>query len=160
MLIWTNARKELLVEVATHLFVLIHEVDSSVNVLKVIRDIQTVKKDASVSFSYIKSLFLIDLNECDTPEIYCGNKSKCKNTPGFYLCECFEGYEQAKNSSQCVDVNECLMSPCDKNAICTNLGIFYLKSTLYNEYLDGTFSCECVEGFVGSGLECKGMLLD
>lgn len=85
------------------------------------------------------------MNECDTPELFCGNKAKCKNTLGGYDCECFDGYEKVGNASTCVDVNECLLSPCDSAAICTNL--------------DGTFQCKCIEGFVGNGLECRGMLV-
>ncbi|CAD5215006.1 unnamed protein product [Bursaphelenchus okinawaensis] len=86
-----------------------------------------------------------DINECDTPELYCGNKAKCKNAPGSYSCECFEGYEKAHNSTTCVDVNECLLSPCDPSAVCTNL--------------DGTFQCKCVDGFVGNGIECRETIL-
>ncbi|KAI6201251.1 EGF-like domain-containing protein [Aphelenchoides besseyi] len=87
----------------------------------------------------------IDINECDIPEFHCGNKAKCRNTAGSFECECFEGYERAHNSSQCVDVNECLLSPCDMSAICTNL--------------DGTFRCQCVDGYVGNGVECKETIL-
>ncbi|CAD5220901.1 unnamed protein product [Bursaphelenchus xylophilus] len=86
-----------------------------------------------------------DINECDTPELYCGNKAKCKNNPGSYSCECFEGYEKAHNSTTCVDINECLLSPCDSSAVCTNL--------------DGTFQCKCVDGFVGNGIECRETIL-
>jgi len=39
-----------------------------------------------------------DVNECDDPEA-CGDHSNCTNMPGFYTCECVEGY--AKKGKVC-----------------------------------------------------------
>ena len=41
-----------------------------------------------------------------------------------------------------IDVNECLLSPCDANADCNNT--------------DGSFDCECRLGFLGDGFQCTG----
>ena len=38
------------------------------------------------------------------------------------------------------DINECLSSPCDVNAICTNT--------------EGSFVCECNSGYSGNGSNC------
>ncbi|XP_076814750.1 IgGFc-binding protein-like [Clavelina lepadiformis] len=40
----------------------------------------------------------------------------------------------------CVDVDECLRSPCDDNAACTNT--------------EGSYSCRCNEGYTGNGAQC------
>ena len=40
------------------------------------------------------------------------------------------------------DVNECLTTPCDANAMCNN--------TL------GSFTCACNRGYIGDGLACTG----
>jgi len=42
------------------------------------------------------------------------------------------------------DINECLSSPCDRNANCTN--------TI------GSFQCACKPGYLGLGFSCKGNL--
>ena len=46
------------------------------------------------------------------------------------------------NSFTVLDVNECLTTPCDANAVCTN--------TL------GSFTCVCNPGYSGDGLTCNG----
>lgn len=40
------------------------------------------------------------------------------------------------------DLNECDKTPCDLNAVCTN--VF------------GSFKCKCNAGFIGDGLNCTG----
>ena len=43
------------------------------------------------------------------------------------------------------DINECINeSPCDPNAECDNTA--------------GSYTCQCVTGFVGDGTTCEGML--
>ena len=46
---------------------------------------------------------------------------------------------------KCADVDECLSSPCDPYAECTNT--------------PGSFTCNCTSGFIGTGLRCKGTWL-
>ncbi|XGW14233.1 hypothetical protein V3C99_000510 [Haemonchus contortus] len=54
-------------------------------------------------------------------------------------CVCKHGYEQRKDG-KCVDVNECLSSPCHHLATCTNLL--------------GSFACTCPDGYAGDGKTC------
>jgi MYXO-CTERM domain-containing protein len=56
---------------------------------------------------------------------------------------CPDGYEDVNgDGTQCADVDECEtgVNNCHENAICTNT--------------DGSFECECAEGFVGDGEMC------
>jgi len=41
-----------------------------------------------------------------------------------------------------IDIDECLSTPCDKNATCDNT--------------DGSFTCTCNTGYSGDGFDCKG----
>ena len=45
----------------------------------------------------------------------------------------------------CKEVDECLHSPCDPAATCTNT--------------DGSFHCECLDGYVGDGIQCHETIL-
>ncbi|MEN0063355.1 MAG: calcium-binding EGF-like domain-containing protein [Myxococcota bacterium] len=49
--------------------------------------------------------------------------------------ECPTGFVDVKGV--CEDIDECVDSPCDENATCTNL--------------DGTFECDCTQGYEGDG---------
>ena len=46
----------------------------------------------------------------------------------------------------CVDIDECVTGPhnCNENANCTNT--------------NGSFTCQCKEGYTGDGIECEGMI--
>ena len=46
-----------------------------------------------------------------------------------------------KDDGVCLSINECLDSPCDANAECTDT--------------NGSFKCKCNEGFEGDGLTCE-----
>ena len=46
------------------------------------------------------------------------------------------------SSSQCIDVDECLDFLCDPNSLCNNL--------------NGSYQCECNDGFTGNGTVCEG----
>ena len=45
-----------------------------------------------------------------------------------------------------VDIDECVTGPhnCNENANCTNT--------------NGSFTCQCKEGYTGDGVECEGMI--
>ena len=43
------------------------------------------------------------------------------------------------------DIDECLASPCDTNANCTNVV--------------GSYICQCLDGYTGDGLSCAGKRL-
>lgn len=64
---------------------------------------------------------------------------------GGFSCSCHEGFQAQPGSALCVDVDECLSSPCHPAAACTNLL--------------GTFHCECLDGFVGDGIVCHETIL-
>jgi len=54
---------------------------------------------------------------------------------------CKDGYKvDPKDPSQCIDVDECSLSKCDANAVCSNT--------------EGSFTCACNIGFSGDGLNC------
>ena len=61
----------------------------------------------------------------------------------FPMKSCWKGTE-LKLKCYFVDVNECLLNTheCHMNATCTNL--------------NGTYDCNCTEGFHGSGFNCSG----
>ena len=42
-----------------------------------------------------------------------------------------------------LEIDHCLSNPCDTNAICSNTR--------------NSFSCKCKAGFVGNGIQCKGI---
>ena len=48
--------------------------------------------------------------------------------------------------SFCVDIDECVTGRhnCSENANCTNT--------------NGSFTCQCKEGYTGDGVECEGMM--
>uniref|UniRef100_A0A7M5XAK0 Uncharacterized protein n=1 Tax=Clytia hemisphaerica TaxID=252671 RepID=A0A7M5XAK0_9CNID len=84
-------------------------------------------------------------NRCEKDIDECLRKpcdQTCKNLPGTYACSCRTGYKKINNdpkSRQCVNVNECLTTPCKcaqpKNckATCTDT--------------TGSFKCSCNKGF-------------
>lgn len=59
------------------------------------------------------------------------------------MCECDDGWEGDGYEGNCTDIDECAdpgLNNCDINANCTNN--------------NGSFSCECNEGYVGDGVNC------
>jgi len=52
--------------------------------------------------------------------------------------KCFAGYKFNKKRQKCTDINECKkgLAKCGENAVCKNL--------------DGSYTCECLEGFEGN----------
>ena len=66
----------------------------------------------------------LKVNECDA-------NSECINRLGTYECRCNPGYNGDGRS--CVDIDECISSPCGEHGICNNL--------------DGSYQCDCKSGF-------------
>lgn len=60
-----------------------------------------------------------DINECETGENTCSHT--CENSPGGYECQCPTGFQISPlNSTQCQDIDECLLdNPCSH--ICFNI---------------------------------------
>lgn len=78
------------------------------------------------------SIVFSDVNECNTPANNC--KFQCKNLIGRFMCICPPGYLQVQGSDDCIDIDECSADP----SLCSN-------GRCYN--LEGSYRCECFEGF-------------
>ncbi|CAH1249259.1 UMOD [Branchiostoma lanceolatum] len=84
-----------------------------------------------------------DIDECEEEDI-CGPQSLgCINTIGSYNCTCQFGF--TSNGTGCVDIDECLTSPCHEFADCINLS--------------GNYTCTCRPGYTGDGLDSCQVLL-
>uniref|UniRef100_A0A4W6ENU1 Fibulin 2 n=1 Tax=Lates calcarifer TaxID=8187 RepID=A0A4W6ENU1_LATCA len=73
----------------------------------------------------------IDVDECQSGLHRCGEGQLCHNLPGSYRCECRTGYQYDSFRRMCVDVNECLASPCSQE--CANIY--------------GSYQCYCRQGY-------------
>ncbi|XP_059149212.1 uncharacterized protein LOC131936280 [Physella acuta] len=93
-----------------------------------------------------------------------------------YKCECKKGFQG--NGHTCTDIDECLNSPCDPHANCTNSpGSFVCFCDAYKGFRGDGFKCqfacgshndcdapravcneqdlcECIKGYQGDGLNC------
>ena len=78
-------------------------------------------------------------------EDFCPANESCVS-PTSDKCVCKEGFDRDQ-SGLCVDIDECLVFDCDKNAVCSN--------SL------GSFECTCNDKYVGNGRFClKGQCRD
>ncbi len=66
--------------------------------------------------------------------ITCDLNAYCDSSSGSAECKCNSGYDG--NGMICLDVDECLGTPCVENASCVNAP-------------SGSFTCTCVEGYEG-----------
>ncbi|XP_061140275.1 protein kinase C-binding protein NELL2 [Syngnathus typhle] len=79
-----------------------------------------------------------DIDECADGFVECDSKSTCVNLPGWYHCECRDGYHDnglfSANGESCVDINECKTgrNTCANDTVCFNL--------------DGGYDCRCPHG--------------
>ncbi|XP_007953835.1 fibulin-1 [Orycteropus afer afer] len=84
----------------------------------------------------------VDVDECAPPSEPCGPGHACVNSPGSFRCECKAGYYFDGVSRTCVDVNECINSPCSQE--CANVY--------------GSYQCYCRRGYQLSdvdGVTCE-----
>uniref|UniRef100_A0A7M5VBF8 Uncharacterized protein n=2 Tax=Clytia hemisphaerica TaxID=252671 RepID=A0A7M5VBF8_9CNID len=91
---------------------------------------------------------IYDIDECDLKIDTCSLLATCRNTPGYYECDCNDGFERDTESGECVDTNECLLEtpPCPANSTCTNL-----------DGNEGKYECNCKDGFkspLADGITC------
>uniref|UniRef100_A0A7N8WNC3 Neural EGFL like 2a n=1 Tax=Mastacembelus armatus TaxID=205130 RepID=A0A7N8WNC3_9TELE len=79
-----------------------------------------------------------DIDECIDGFVECDSKSTCVNLPGWYHCECRDGYHDnglfSANGESCVDINECKTgrNTCANDTVCFNL--------------EGGYDCRCPHG--------------
>ena len=87
---------------------------------------------------FFGSGLICEKGQCN--EEMCSLNEECVS-PRKLECRCKNGYDRNQNGL-CVDVDECSSrnDTCDENADCTNT--------------DGGYTCECHEGFFGSGSPC------
>ena len=99
----------------------------------------TKKRNKSWIF-YEDVLVTTDIDECSNDSHTCHSNATCNNNPGFYDCQCRNGY--LGNGHTCTDIDECLnkSTHCDSNANCTNT--------------DGSYKCKCNHGYRGNGHNC------
>lgn len=79
-----------------------------------------------------------DIDECSDGFVECDSKASCVNLPGWYHCECRDGYHDnglfSANGESCVDINECKTgrNTCSNDTVCFNL--------------EGGYDCRCPHG--------------
>lgn len=79
-----------------------------------------------------------DIDECSEGFVECDSHATCVNLPGWYHCECRDGYHDngmfAANGESCEDIDECKVgrSTCANDTVCFNL--------------DGGYDCRCPHG--------------
>ncbi|XP_054632815.1 protein kinase C-binding protein NELL2 isoform X1 [Dunckerocampus dactyliophorus] len=79
-----------------------------------------------------------DIDECADGFVECDSRSTCVNLPGWYHCECRDGYHDnglfSANGESCVDINECKTgrNTCANDTVCFNL--------------EGGYDCRCPHG--------------
>ncbi|XP_073687375.1 protein kinase C-binding protein NELL2a [Garra rufa] len=79
-----------------------------------------------------------DIDECSEGLVQCDTHATCVNLPGWYHCECRDGYHDNEvftaNGESCKDMDECRTgrSTCANDTVCFNL--------------DGGYDCRCPHG--------------
>ena len=119
------------------------------------------------------------LRPCDV----CGNNAECYYESDVldFQCRCQPGNEVNGATGTCVDINECLLSPCSQNQTCTNYPSWFMcncrsgfepigndcididecETNQHNCHalancvnVDSSFMCNCPPGYTGDGLLC------
>lgn len=79
-----------------------------------------------------------DIDECSDGFVQCDSRANCINLPGWYHCECRDGYHDngmfSPSGESCEDIDECGTGrhSCTNDTICFNL--------------DGGYDCRCPHG--------------
>ncbi|MFT3925172.1 MAG: EGF domain-containing protein [Myxococcales bacterium] len=91
---------------------------------------------------YVGDLCEQDFNECTSRSV-CGTDKYCSNVAGTYNCvPCGSGNQSTSNGLGCEDINECLNSPCQHGAPCTNTPA-------------NTYTCSCPAGWSGKNCDLQ-----
>ncbi|XP_048883921.1 protein kinase C-binding protein NELL2-like isoform X1 [Brienomyrus brachyistius] len=79
-----------------------------------------------------------DIDECSSGFVECDSRAVCVNLPGWYHCECRDGYHDngmfSANGESCEDIDECGTgrNSCANDTVCFNL--------------EGGYDCRCPHG--------------
>lgn len=79
-----------------------------------------------------------DIDECSDGFVQCDSRANCINLPGWYHCECRDGYHDngmfSPSGESCEDIDECATGrhSCANDTVCFNL--------------DGGYDCRCPHG--------------
>ncbi|XP_066524006.1 protein kinase C-binding protein NELL2a [Hoplias malabaricus] len=79
-----------------------------------------------------------DIDECSEGFVECDSRATCVNLPGWFHCECRDGYHDnglfTANGESCEDIDECKAgrSTCANDTVCFNL--------------EGGYDCRCPHG--------------
>ncbi|KAM9467339.1 protein kinase C-binding protein NELL2 [Clarias gariepinus] len=79
-----------------------------------------------------------DIDECLNGFVECDSRATCVNLPGWYHCECRDGYHDngmfLSNGESCEDIDECETGrhSCPNDTVCFNM--------------DGGYDCRCPHG--------------
>uniref|UniRef100_A0A669PNV7 Matrilin 2 n=1 Tax=Phasianus colchicus TaxID=9054 RepID=A0A669PNV7_PHACC len=88
------------------------------------------------NFSQIETLTSVFQTKLCAQDLCAVEKHNCEqicvNTPGSYVCQCYEGYELDADGKSCVDVCNSVDHGCEH--VCVNT--------------DNSYICQCYEGFV------------
>ncbi|CAG5102437.1 Oidioi.mRNA.OKI2018_I69.chr1.g300.t1.cds [Oikopleura dioica] len=90
----------------------------------------------------------VDINECLVDVLSCDPLLEdCVNNVGGFECKCKDGfkYPEGENSgsADCININECedQTDDCHRSSLC--------------EDTFGSYTCTCVNGFIGNGKDCQ-----
>ncbi|XP_050520393.1 fibrillin-2-like isoform X2 [Daktulosphaira vitifoliae] len=76
--------------------------------------------------------------DCDT-FIGCPNRLNMQNGTSNQNCGCPQGFQKLSNRGECIDINECLESPCDLSLNCINTIGSYQCVCFNGQVIDPTF---------------------
>ncbi|XP_030626803.1 thrombomodulin-like [Chanos chanos] len=71
-----------------------------------------------------------DIDECADKSRCSGEHMECVNTYGSFECRCESGYEM--NNNKCIDIDECVNSPCEHSCVNT----------------ESSYYCTCFDGYI------------
>ena len=97
-----------------------------------------------VRYAMTSSISPLARSEDPCAGVDCGQAGVCLVTGSSHTCSCLPGYTLG-DDDKCEDVDECGQeNDCHSRAECVNT--------------QGSYSCQCEEGFIGDGRSCLGMI--